>query len=163
MVHETVPVNNVGSSAVGRLCWFEKFGAHVGPAGLYVTWQAISDGVAPFTDATVGDSDATQILVANGGAWHFDIGLTLTSVAAGNATTPYMTVKRNTDSVGPLYDLLAMQTIAAGDVDQQTAQLGLSFDVDLADNDVIQFHLNLPADVTVQNAVLTCRRHGTVA
>lgn len=157
------PFGSGGSFAVGQLCWFEKSGAISGSGSHAVTWQAISDGVAAFTDAEVGDPDTTQIVVANGGAWHFDIAAVIRNDDALSAV-PALTVALNDDSVGPLYDLRAETTLAAGDTNQQAGTLGLGFDIDLADGDVLVFTLgNFQTATSTGPVTLTARRLGDVA
>lgn len=155
----TVPVPSAGG--VGAACWFE-IPAPVDPEGTstIIPWEPQLDGIPPFTDAEVG-ADPAQIVVVNGGAWHFNLLVSVNNITGEGPIVARLFIARSDDSVGPLYNMSVAIPVAAVENDHGTG--GLSFDIDLADGEYIVATVQeLPAWARVNDAMLSCRRLGPV-
>lgn len=144
-----------GAAGTPQVCWFEAAPV-TGTSSLALVWVAISDGVAPFTDAIVGTDTATIEIVRTG---------TYLVRVSGNARendvlggSAYLTLALNDDSVGPLYDLLDK----TGNLAQNEEKgLAIACPVDLAAGDLLMPSVNPQGNsMTLSAAIFTLIRLG---
>lgn len=134
------------SGGTGKLCWFEapaSLAAAGSPGSVVPSWQAISDGVAPFVDAAVG-SDPTLIEIQTSGTYLVSVDLVVSSDDA-DLVIADLTVALNDDSVGPLYDLRGRTSLPPGG---GAASIHLGFPVELAVGDEVKFTVSVATGQT---------------
>jgi hypothetical protein len=122
-----------GSSSAGLPCWFETTGTYTASTSTDPSWVALSDGVAPFTDARVASGDSTLIEIVTAGTYLLNAEAMCTNETE-TPTEANMTLALNADEIGPLYGLTSHVYIVPG----AYITLRVACPVQLAAGDVIK-------------------------